>query len=99
MTATAADMSGVSTDESMAPCDQRTGMDPAAPNLCQEHCRQGQQSDQTHMPTVPAVLLTGLYFVSPAPAAKAPKVPSAAPVERLAAASPPHAILHCCLRD
>lgn len=80
-------------------CEGMSGpMDPDFANLCAEHCHHGQQSDQTSMLTVPAVLLTALYDTSPAP------VPGASPGAAVEAASsrvaaePPHTLLHCCLR-
>ena len=80
-------------------CEGMTGpMDPDFANLCAEHCHHGQQSDQSSTLTVPAVLLTALYDTSPAP------VPGASPGHAVEAASdrvaatPPHSLLHCCLR-
>jgi len=69
--------------------------DPAAPNLCAEHCKYGQQSD--HAPTLnaPAVALTALYAMPPVPVTAPPPRPAAATLSALVAASPPHAILHC----
>lgn len=79
-------------------CEGMVGtLDPALPNLCAEHCHYGQQSDQSSTLAVPAVVLTALYFT---PLAAVPVValrPAAAP-SALAAAFPPHAILHCCWR-
>lgn len=94
-------MSGDESGDRMANCDQMAGqLDEASPNLCAEHCRFGQQSDQVHTPATPAVVLISLYFVTPTmPETLRPKGAAAAPsVDALAAASPPHAILHCCLR-
>lgn len=81
-------------------CEQMPGpMDGASPNLCAEHCRQGEQSDQAGALTIPAMLLTSLYVVAPRSHAL-PVPPSAhSRVDLHAAVSPPHAILHCCLRD
>lgn len=81
-------------------CDQMPGrLDPAAPNLCAEHCRHGQQSDQVQAPTVPAVVLASLYIVPAMPEAASPTRPTAAAVGLFAAAGPPLAILHCRFRD
>ena len=80
-------------------CEGMAGpIDPDFANLCAEHCRHGQQSDQASTLTVPPVLLNALYDTSPAP------VPGASPGHVVDAASgrvaavPPHALLHCCLR-
>jgi hypothetical protein len=72
--------------------------DPAAPNLCAEHCHYGKQGDQPRTPTMPAVALISLYVV-PSPLALID--PALIPAESSApfiAPSPPHTILHCCLR-
>ena len=82
----------------MMECDPMSGLDPAAANLCFEHCHNGQQSDQTQVPTVPAVLLTSFLIVPRMPLVALPVRPNAASAEHLAAAFPPHAILHCCFR-
>lgn len=101
---------GVASDTSAAESDDNPAMDMAAccdgmgqpdpdnPNLCTEHAHFGQQSDQTPTPTLPAILLVSLYVVSPVPELKLPIRPAAASASFLAAASPPHAILHCCFR-
>lgn len=81
-------------------CDDMAGsMDPSSANLCAEHCRQGHQSDQAATLTLPAALLTALYRLplAPEPPALSPRQ-AAEEVSALAAASPPHAILHCCFR-
>ncbi len=74
-------------------------MDSQNANLCAEHCKFGQQSDQASTLTVPAALLMALYVapqVSTAPLAGLR--PAAATPSALVAASPPHTILHCCFR-
>lgn len=73
-------------------------MDPQNANLCAEHCKVGQQSDQTSTLTVPAVLMMALYFAPLVPAPMAELRPTAATQSALVAASPPHTILHCCFR-
>lgn len=74
-------------------------VDDDAANLCIEHCRYGQQSaDHSPSPAPMAAALIPLYPAAPAieaePQGRLPLAPDAA----LAAAPPPHAILHCCLR-
>ncbi len=73
-------------------------MDADYPNLCAEHCHQGQQSDQAATLTVPPALLTELYITPPAFQPIAAPRPAAAATRAGAAASPPLAILHCCFR-
>ncbi|HSW04627.1 hypothetical protein [Aquabacterium sp.] len=102
--ATAADGNSANTDAAMngpqaiACADMAMPMDPDFANLCAEHCRQGQQSDQAATLTVPAALLTALYITAPAPEPLVAPRPAAATPSALAAASPPLAILHCCFR-
>ena len=72
--------------------------DPAAPNLCAEHCHYGQQSDQPRTPAVPAVALVALYAVSSPLLLSDPILPAAESSGLLVAPSPPHTILHCCFR-
>ena len=84
----------------MVNCDQMPApMDDAAPNLCAQHCQYGQQSDHAATLTTPVVLLTSLYTVAPLSQALQLPPSTDVPVDLLAAVSPPHAILHCCLRD
>lgn len=86
-------------DAQMPGCDDMVGaMDPEAPNLCAEHCKQGKQSDQASTLTVPVAMLTALYTTAPALPGKATPRPAAATLSALVAASPPHAILHCVYR-
>ena len=72
--------------------------DPAAPNLCAEHCHYGQQSDQPRTPAAPAVALVALYAVSSPLLLSDPILPAAESSGLLVAPSPPHTILHCCFR-
>lgn len=84
--------------ESMGDGIAPVAMDPQNANLCAEHCKVGQQSDQASTLTVPAALLMALYF---APLVHAPMAElhlAAATPSALVAASPPHTILHCCFR-
>lgn len=84
--------------KTMPGCDQMAAqMDKAFPNLCAEHCHQGDQSDQTHAPVLPAVALISLYTVESAHADD-PTWPSLAEYLPRAAAPPPLSILHCCFR-
>ena len=79
-----------------ADCGQ---IDREAPNLCAEHCKQGQQSaDHTPSPTVAPALLTALYSVTLSTATPTAEAAYYAPGLLLQAAAPPHAIEHCCLR-
>lgn len=72
-------------------------VEPAMTLICAGHCLSGQQSDQTPSFSVPAVLLNARYGL---PSLAGPALPRPAVTEtgKLAAASPPHAILHCCFR-
>ncbi len=86
-------------DQRAADCAGMAGpMDPEFANLCAEHCRHGQQSDQAATLTVPAALLTALYNTPLAPEPAVAPRPAADSTSALAAASPPLAILHCCFR-
>jgi len=73
-------------------------MDPTSANLCTEHCKVGQQSDQAPTLNVPAAVLTTLYATPPVPEPAPPPRAAAATMSALVAASPPHAILHCVYR-
>jgi hypothetical protein len=87
----------MASDKAAGGCNQ---MDPAAPNLCLEHCRAGHQSSDTvPAPVVLAATPALLYTVSPAPEpvmGSSTSFPATDP--RVASAPPPHAILHCVLR-
>lgn len=83
----------------MPDCDAMAGaMDPSAANLCAEHCKFGQQSDQASTLTVPAVLLSVLYTTALVTEPALPPRAAAASLNALVAASPPHTILHCVFR-
>ena len=83
----------------MPDCGVMTGaMDPSAANLCAEHCKFGQQSDQASTLTVPAVLLSVLYATALVTEPALPPRVAAASLSALVAASPPHTILHCVYR-
>ncbi len=88
-----------STDAMRSDCDDMAGsMDPSSANLCAEHCKYGQQSDQSSTITVPAALLTELYVTPSVPDTAPLPSSAAATLSALVAASPPHAILHCVFR-
>lgn len=83
----------------MAGCDQMMAHgDKTFPNLCAEHCHQGQQSDQTQVPALPAMLLISLYAVDSMATASPLQQPRLAEHVPLAAAPPPLSILNCCFR-
>ena len=88
------DMAGMNCEKMAGPADE------AAPNLCAEHCRFGQQQGAQPLPQPLPALLVSLYVLAPTLAET--RMPASRPVapsqEALAAAFPPHAILHCCLR-
>jgi hypothetical protein len=80
-------------------CGDMVGMtDASSPNLCAEHCKQGQQADHAAVPGVPAAVLTLLYTTPSVPHTAPPPRPTAAALSALVAASPPHAIAHCVFR-
>jgi hypothetical protein len=75
------------------------GMDPGLSNLCVGHCRfEHQTADKKPAPDVPLALLTSLYAL-PALDHDAGVIGPLVPRGLSAAPDPPHAILHCCLRD
>ena len=84
----------------MVDCDQMAGeLDKASANLCAGHCHYGQQSDQVHAAALPPVALVSLYSVAATlPEARQDMSATAASVAAPPAPSPPHAILHCCIR-
>ena len=83
----------------MPDCEAMTGaMDPFAANLCAEHCKYGQQSDQASTLTVPAVLLSLLYTTPLVTEPALPPRAAAASLSALVAACPPHTLLHCVYR-
>lgn len=100
---TEADSGKVSMDlasQSMSNCEGMAmgALDSQNANLCAEHCKFGQQSDQASTLTVPAAMLMALYFAPLVPAPLARLRPAAATPSALVATSPPHTILHCCFR-
>jgi hypothetical protein len=87
-------------DSVAAAATKGDGMDSTLPNLCVAHCQYGQQSvDTIAQPSVAVALLTTLYTLPPFGEGTAHAGPLAASTHPHAAADPPHAILHCCLRD
>jgi hypothetical protein len=94
-----ADVNQGSAVRPMVNCQDMDGAtDPSFANLCAEHCRYGQQSDQVPTLTVPPALLIALYFTPVAPEPIAVPHPAADATSALVAASPPLAIRHCCFR-
>ena len=80
-------------------CEDMAGaVDMSNGKLCAEHCHFGQSSSDTPRMTVPMALLSLLYSVPPAPEPVAAPHTAAGRPDVLAAAAPPHAILHCCWR-
>lgn len=86
--------------QSMSNCEDMAmgALDPQNANLCAEHSKFGQQSDQASTLTVPVALLQALYFAPLVPAPVTRLHPAAATPSALVATSPPHTILHCCFR-
>ena|SRR5215831_11994563 len=82
------------------PCHEATGAkDPASPNLCAEHCKQGQQSDRASLTVeVLPALLNALYDLPSSSELPRQRPSTASWLSALVAASPPHAIAHCVLR-
>lgn len=77
-------------------------LDSTLPNLCLAHCQFGQQkADHTPAPNVAPALLTSLYVLPPLDrASDATRTRAAMPAGGQGhSGDPPHAILHCCLRD
>lgn len=93
-TASTAELGAANSPSNPGPCE---GMDPAAPNLCYEHCHFGQQTrDHPEPPTVPPAALAVRAIFPPDPSATLRRTSADAPWR--ASASPPLAILHCCFR-
>lgn len=82
---------------SLAP-DEACDMAASWANVCAEHCRYGDQSDQSAKAAVPEAVLVALYPIAPAvnDAARLPQ--SALSRDVPAAPEPPKIVLHCCLR-
>ena len=103
--ATGDDMTGMAAQASgdlTVTCDQMVGSsDTASPGMCAQHCHNDQQSSHADVPVAPAVALVSLYTVAPTVLeATPPMSATAASVDSVAMAPPPpHAILHCCIRD
>jgi hypothetical protein len=100
LTQPASDMAGMHAERSdamPADCDQ---LDQKAPNLCAEHCKVGQQiQDTAPLPVVMAPALSLLYMApAVADGIEALEAPDASSDPLLVAKPPPHAILHCVFR-
>jgi hypothetical protein len=89
----AGDSQGATNCADMDGATDATSSDPT--NLCVEHCRQGQQSDQTSTVTVPVAVMTALYAISPLRDTAARLPSTAASPSALIAASPPPTVRHC----
>jgi len=74
-------------------------LDADSPNLCAEHCKHGQQSDQTSSVSVPATVPLALFENNPPRLVESRLRPTASAVSALVSACPPHAILHCVRRS
>lgn len=72
--------------------------DPAAPGVCAEHCKVGQQSNLVANLALPASVMAELYTAPPARATASVSPRAADWLTAIIAASPPHAILHCVRR-
>jgi len=74
------------------------GFDPAAPNLCAEYCKFGHQGDRTVSAIAPDAVPIVLHRAPSPPLAPSLRRRAAADLGELAAACPPHAVLHCVYR-
>jgi hypothetical protein len=91
----AAARAGGSSDAGMAmPC---ADMDTAAPNLCAEHCRHGQQAADHSPVLMPMPALFSLLYALPSAVSIDEDAASTLASPRVAStrAAPPLAILHC----
>lgn len=70
-----------------------------SPSLCAEHCKFGQQSDQTSNISVPAVMPQAPLENNPPRLVESRLRPTASAVSALVSACPSHAILHCVRRS
>lgn len=86
--------------ESGAAAGQGDGMDPALSNLCVTHCQYAPLSaDHARASVMPAMVVSYLYTLPPIGEPLEASEASHGPDRPFAAAGPPHAILHCCLRN
>ncbi len=74
-------------------------LDVDSPSLCAEHCKHGQQSDQTSNVSVPFVGPLAPFENNPPRLVESRLRPTASAVSALVSACPPHAILHCVRRS
>lgn len=75
-------------------------VDPMLSNVCVGHCQDGLQSaDQQSLPAMPAAAFAAFYTVPLLAASGTRAVPRIEIDRRWASSDPPHAILHCCMRD
>jgi hypothetical protein len=81
--------------------DMTAAQDSAHPVQCAAHCHADEKSSHVDVPQTPAPALMSLYIVSPTTVELVPPMSAtAASVDTVAMPPPPpHAILHCCIRD
>jgi len=86
--------------QDMPGCDEMAQPDQQAPNLCIEHCKVGQQTNDTNATPVVMAPVSALLYVlwTPATVHEGEGRVASSVDPLLAAAPPPHAILHCVLR-
>ncbi len=93
------DERAVSAASAMPDCSKMGGaMEASTANLCAEHCKIGQQSDQVPTLALPAVLLMARYDTPFEPQRTPAPRSDGAWSSALIAASPPLAVAHCCWR-
>jgi hypothetical protein len=100
--ATIADAGIQPASDSQSRMTHHEGMAPMMPNLCAGHCQFGNQSaDHTAAPAVSPGLLNSWYTIEPLHrASELDHMRGVVPTQGSPpGADPPHAILHCCLRD
>ncbi len=96
--ATAFSVSTPVTGASAADCHDPIGeSDAGSANLCAEHCKYGQQSDQVPVVTAPPTAMLARYRLPLSPDAAGPRSGPES-MDGRACVSPPHAILHCVFR-
>lgn len=74
-------------------------IDGDSPNLCAEHCKYGQQSDQTNNVNVPVAAPSTSFENNPPRLVESRLRPTASVLSALLSTCPPHTILHCVRRS